>query len=187
MNNLTYTRQQGAALIVSLLILLIMSILAVTSLTTTSTEEKMTSNTRQERIAFEAAEVALRTAEDWLLANITDRVQIRAQVTGNPFLYSEIASPVASRTPVAWDVFDPATWAANNSAEVGTTTVPMLSDPAYNNRPRFVIEYIGRIGDPPLNYRDPDLRPFAFRITAVGWGLDTTAYYLLRSTFRMPL
>ena len=187
MNSLTHTRQQGAALIVSLLILLILSILAVTSLTTTSTEEKMTSNTRQERIAFEAAEVALRSAEDWLLANVTDRVQIRAKVASNPFLYSEISSPVASKVPVAWDVYDPTTWAATNSAELDPTAVPMLSDPAYNNRPRFVIEYIGRIGDPPLNYRDPDLRPFAFRITARGWGLDTTAHYLLQSTFRMPL
>ena len=60
--------QRGAVLVVSLMILLVMTIISITALRTTSMDEKMASNARQQQIAFNAAEVALREAEAVLLA-----------------------------------------------------------------------------------------------------------------------
>lgn len=182
-------RQQGAALIISLLILLVMSILAVTSVTTTSMEEKMASNTRQERIAFEASEAALRTAEAWLTANITNQSQIRANFDGSAALYSEIVGPVSARAPLSWDTYNHGNWSSTNSVEV--TDIAMIDNASNSRNPRYVIEYVGRFDrrgrGGPLTYTGPDVREFAFRITAIGWGLDTTAQYLLQSTFHLPL
>ncbi|MEE9337106.1 MAG: PilX N-terminal domain-containing pilus assembly protein [Methylococcaceae bacterium] len=48
--------QQGAVLIVSLLFLVIMTILGVSAMSTNVLEEKMVSNIRQEKIAFQAAD-----------------------------------------------------------------------------------------------------------------------------------
>jgi type IV pilus assembly protein PilX len=180
--------QRGAALIIALLILLIMSILAVTSVTTTSMEEKMASNTRQERIAFEAAEAALRSAEAWLAANLTSQTNIRGIFNGNGGMYSEIAGTVSAKAS-AFNVHDSSQWTTNNSVEV--TDIAMIDNANNAMNPRYIIEYIGRFDrrgrGGPLNYNSPDVREFAFRITAIGWGLDTTAQYLLQSTYHMPL
>lgn len=182
------SNQRGAALIVSLLILLVMSILAVTSVTTTSMEEKMASNTRQERIAFEAAETALRSAEAWLATNVTNQTQIRAIFDGSSGMYSEITGPVSARAS-AFDVHDYSQWSDTNSVEV--TDITMIANASNSRNPRYVIEYIGRFDlrdrGGPLNYTTPDVRQFAFRISAIGWGLDTSAQYLLQSTYQIPL
>lgn len=183
--------QQGAALVVSLVILLVMTIISVTALRSTSMDEKMTSNTRQRQIAFNAAEAALRDAEAWLVANINDRTDIRANFTGasGTGRYSALSTLDSTSAPATWIVTDDTNWSVANSVEV--RTVPMLNGQftagTTPGAPRYRIEYKGRIGDPPLNYSDPDLREYAFEITAIGWGVETNARYLLSSTFRMQL
>src|SRR5687768_10480925 len=53
-------RQRGAVLIIALLFLTILTILGVTAMTATTFEEKMSGNTRDTAVAFQAAEMALR-------------------------------------------------------------------------------------------------------------------------------
>lgn len=55
-NYLKASSQKGAVLVISLLFLLIMTILGISSMSTNALEEKMVSNTRQQRIAFQAAD-----------------------------------------------------------------------------------------------------------------------------------
>jgi len=64
-------KQQGAVLIVSLLIMLIMTLISVAGLRTTTLEEKMVTNIRDKNIAFEAAEAALQEAEGVVEAEIS--------------------------------------------------------------------------------------------------------------------
>jgi len=186
-----FAHQRGAVLIVSLLILLVMTIISVTALRTTSMDEKMASNTRQRQIAFNAAETAMRAAETWLANNVSSRAYVKANFTGatGTGLYSALTSLDSVSAPATWDVTVDSNWTTGNSEEIDA--IPMINSAhtAGNipGRPRYRIEYIGRIGDPPLNYTDPDLREFAFRITAIGWGQETGARYLLSSTFRMQL
>ena len=68
------SKQQGAALAVSLIILLLMTLIAVTGMQTTTLEEKMAGNSRDRNLAFQAAESALRQGETWLegFANTTE-------------------------------------------------------------------------------------------------------------------
>ncbi len=60
---MSYHKQNGAVLIVSLMLLLVMTLIGVTALQSTTLEEKMAGNTRDRALAFEAAEVALREGE----------------------------------------------------------------------------------------------------------------------------
>jgi len=53
-------RQTGAALIVSLVLLLIMTVLGVTAMRTTTLQERMAGNLRDNNLAFQDAEAALR-------------------------------------------------------------------------------------------------------------------------------
>ncbi len=64
----TQQTQHGAVLIVSLIILLVLTILGVVSMQNTTLEERMAGNTRDQQLAFDAAEAALRAGEQQLQA-----------------------------------------------------------------------------------------------------------------------
>ena len=55
--------KEGAVLIISLIMLLLLTIIGVTAIQTSSLEEKMAGNLRDQNLAFQAAESALRVGE----------------------------------------------------------------------------------------------------------------------------
>ncbi len=59
-------RQNGAVLVVALIFLLILTILGVSSMRSTVLEEKMAGNMRDQSLAFQAAEAALRDGEAFI-------------------------------------------------------------------------------------------------------------------------
>lgn len=60
-------RESGAALVVALIFLLLMSILGTSSVRTSTVQERMAGNMRDWNVAFQRAEAALRSAEQYLL------------------------------------------------------------------------------------------------------------------------
>lgn len=60
------SKQQGVALVISLIMLLLMTLLAVSSMNTTVLEEKMAGNYKDRNMAFQAAEAGLRAGEAYL-------------------------------------------------------------------------------------------------------------------------
>lgn len=56
------SRQRGAVLVIALLFLTILTILGVTAMTSTTFEERLAGNTRDQGLAFQAADAALRDA-----------------------------------------------------------------------------------------------------------------------------
>ncbi len=63
--------QRGAALVTAMLLLLVMTLLGVSSVENSLLEERMSGNFHETYTAMQAAETALRTAENWLTANVT--------------------------------------------------------------------------------------------------------------------
>lgn len=57
-------REDGAAMVIALVMLLVLTLLATASARMTLMEERMTGNTQDRNIAFQAAEAALRAGED---------------------------------------------------------------------------------------------------------------------------
>ncbi len=68
---LTGRSQSGAVLVVSLLILMIMSIIGISSMQNTLLEERMAGNLKDQNMALEAAEAALRDGEAYIGTIVT--------------------------------------------------------------------------------------------------------------------
>lgn len=180
-NSPSIRHQQGAVLMISLMILLIMTVLGVAAMSTTTMEEKMAANNQQRQQAFQAAETALRDAEAWLAANVDDVADL-AQFNGTSGLFSlERTSVGAALAPPTFNLYDNGAWASN-----GTPSLSLLS----GQQPRYIIEYLGKFGTggaplDPNNATAP--ARYAFRITAAGWSTDNTSRYLAWSHFARRL
>jgi type IV pilus assembly protein PilX len=76
MNGMTSNRQQGAALVVGLVLLLVLTILAVSGVFTSTMELRMVRNTQSQERAFQAAEVAIENAlANPLISTSTPEIQ----------------------------------------------------------------------------------------------------------------
>lgn len=189
--NRAAVRQTGAVLVVSLLILLVMTVLGVAAMGTTTLQERMANNNRQQQVAFQAAEAALRAGETYLANTITNLTALTTNfnaTTPVAGLYAERAprTGVASHPLSAgFDIYNDSDWlGAGSAVEVGSVT-------SVTRRPRYIIQYVGRVGPPPNDYtgKKPDTRQYGFRITAIGWGEGAApnGRYLLQSSYRIPL
>jgi type IV pilus assembly protein PilX len=164
-------QQRGAVLIISLIMLLVLSIIGVTGMRTTVLEEKMAGNMRDQNLAFQAAEAALRDGE-----GIVDSLVATSSFDGAA---GRLGS--ADDDP---DFFAASTWSdADSIAYSGT-----LDDVA--TQPRYILKYIGQIeGDSgPLDKgRGYGLRNTStvnnFRVTARGTGASDTSQALLQAYF----
>uniref|UniRef100_UPI003A927568 pilus assembly PilX family protein n=1 Tax=Marinobacter sp. TaxID=50741 RepID=UPI003A927568 len=66
-------RQQGATLIVALVMLLLISLLAIGGMQGSIMQERMASNAHDGAISFQASEAALRQSEDDIMATLATR------------------------------------------------------------------------------------------------------------------
>ena len=71
-----HPRQQGAALVVALIMLLVMTVLGIAAMQVTRIEERMAGNSRDVNLAFQGAEAGLRDAEARIAARPRDRGRI---------------------------------------------------------------------------------------------------------------
>jgi type IV pilus assembly protein PilX len=167
--------------------LLVTTMIGITAMGTTTLEEKMANNHRQRQIALQAASAALRDAEAWLNnpANLMIAATLETTFDGStPELFSlRRPTPVTAITPVNFQVNNSSDWATIGNGQPISTSLSNIG----TKQPKYIIEYMGRIGRPPLNYTSPDLRQYGFRITAIGWGADDTTIYLTQSSFRRSL
>jgi len=99
-------KQNGAVLIVSLVMLVLMTIISLSSMRVTTLEEKMAGNALNTNLAFQAAETALRAAETSILAQ-DDAPDIDST---NLWDYNSLDSDSTDATPW-WFEKDAAWWA----------------------------------------------------------------------------
>jgi type IV pilus assembly protein PilX len=129
MHSSSLKTQTGAALVVSLLILLVMTVIGVSSMQTTNLEEKMASNTRDRQQAFEAAEGALRNAEDFIDTSVA--VTANFDTDGSDGLYDNSAQEL-------WKTIS---WTVGSDALEYTGYSSTYSYGA--QAPRYIIEHYG--------------------------------------------
>jgi type IV pilus assembly protein PilX len=154
----TLTKQAGVVLIVSLFMLLLLSLIGLSGMQSTALEEKMASNSRDQNIAFQAAEAALRAGEKIIEdADSPDKSNFTSDPVNANGLHLETEDI---------DYKLAATWANDQSAEY-SGTIPLVAA-----KPRFYIEYIK--DKAPLSY---------FRVTARGTGRQSNSQVFLRSHY----
>jgi type IV pilus assembly protein PilX len=193
-------RQGGFALIVGLVILVLLTLIMLTALRMASLEERMAGNLKNQNIAFQAAESALREAET-LISSSASGLDLDGDGTdeGNPFhpmdLYTgpfqEVDNPVCvngfcQRSKLVC-VGDDCSMAEPNSTrirdlvddEVRTADleIPGIQEPQY------VIEVVD-IPSAGNGSTDERRRFVTFRITARAWGEDPNSLVQLQSTYR---
>jgi type IV pilus assembly protein PilX len=168
--------QRGVALFISLVLLLVLTIIGVSAVQTTSMEERMARNTHDSVLAFEAAEVALRTGETFLRNNVNTTALFPPG--GNNGLWKASNYGQAER----WEQAN--IWTGTNSVVVPANTIAGVAE-----QPRYIIEFVATVQRAENPYllgtaKDTgDDQIQIFRITARGIGGTTNARVLLQSTF----
>jgi len=180
------TRQRGAVLITGLIFLVVLTLLGTTALQGTLLEEKMAGNLRDETLAFQAAEAALRSGERFL-----EQVTL-PEFNGSNGLYhhacSSAQNPDAENEdapyscPPTPDPVAEMKWNADDSREIDVVAMEGVA-----SQPRYFIEQLPSVplmGDGGSAQQSPSLLSSMFRIVAQGTGGTESAATLLQSTYR---
>jgi type IV pilus assembly protein PilX len=166
------TREAGATLIIALIMLLVLTVLGTTTARMTLMEERMTGNTQDFGIAFQAAEGALRQAEEFL------RQPVLPAFNNANGLFQ----PAAPAVDPVWK-----TVAWTNPAQV--ITYDELAG-APGSLPQaaatFIIEELPRVPTPgeTLSADTPVEDANFYRVTARGVGTGGNATVTLQTTFK---
>ena len=128
--------QSGAVLIISLIMLLLLTLIGTTAMQTSSLEEKMAGNLRDRDIAFQAAESALRDAENdiaVLPSRISGFTNFTVNCGTNGLCYN---GAVNEYSPAIWTT---ANMTASPSVAYGSFT-SATAIPNVSAQPRYIIE-----------------------------------------------
>lgn len=177
-------RQQGAALILSLVFLLLLTILGITAVSTSTLQEKMAGNMKDQNVSFQATETGLRGGETKLLSLASISIAASGLL---PIPDSSGSSGVFSTGNV--NAMNDTWWnTAGNTMEYGPTVGSPPDLPQVAADPRYAIEMAGFKKDSldaPTTYK-PNPGMTYYRIWSRGVGGTSTAQSALQSTFKIP-
>lgn len=178
----TNKSQQGVVLVVGLIMLVVMTLLAVSSMQSSSLQELMSSNVKDKVTAFEAAESAIRAAEQFLDNGVLNLGAFDDDKSDGLLanLYDEV-----------WKEVD---W-QNESVEVDNVVVidgTAATQGGVKSKPRYVIQHIGPVAsdaDRKLNVDSSyqanaaDALVQMFKITARGTGGSDNTEVVLEAMY----
>lgn len=172
--------QHGAALLTGLIFLVVLTLLTLSAMKATSLEERMAGNARDQDLAFQAAEAAIRDA-------MINRVPTLSP--SSPFAAGCAAGLCLNNTttPVWTTITNNNDWnSAKTAAYSGALTLDGTT--ALPSQPRYIIELIQSNAASPgdtiaVGKGMPGSAVISYRVTARGWGLTSQANVTLQSTF----
>jgi type IV pilus assembly protein PilX len=192
-------RQEGASLIVSLLMLVVIMLLGLSATQIALQSEKASRNDRDRQIAFQAAEAALLDAE-LDIENSPDPARSRSAVfsknnthafiegcaggDANPFL--GLCARVAAATTPAWLTVD----FLNNTATATSVPFGKFTGQTFQTGqgslparlPRYIVELLPYNG--PGESAELSARTYFYRVTAIGFGMQDTTRVVLQTFYR---
>lgn len=201
--------QSGATLVIALIILLVMSMIGISNMQSSTLQERMAGNAKQKTTARIAAESALKEAERWLTANVRSSADlflfsgVGGLYTAVPTLYARAAAPVARSAESIADVTVAENWVGRGHGlgsyqEPNSDSNGLIDGELVAQQPQYIIEFIGR--ESGTGYREvavqdyeakqgsnasgANIKPYMFRITAIGWGKDKNIYTVLESIYK---
>jgi type IV pilus assembly protein PilX len=157
-------REEGAAMVIALVMLLVLTLLATASARMTLLEERMTGNTQDRNVAFQAAEAGLRAGEASLQVNVLPPFDNNA---GGLF---EMALPNVA--PV-WESVD---WADQNAV--------LVRDDLAETPVSFVVEELPPVPAASIGFGEEVDEEAYFRVTSRGVGIGGNAAVTLQTTFK---
>lgn len=167
-------RQGGAALLIVLIILVLVTLMGLTTMKASVLQEKMSGGNADKTLAFQATELALRDAEQYIDNELTSASGFTNGCTAG------LCLPVTDGSFVL-AYFD---WDAKALTYGAQTGAPALGGVA--RQPQYFIELLPDM-PPPLG---DTVRAAAtgtpYRITAIGYGRQGATRVILQSTFYKP-
>ena len=192
--------QRGATLVIALLLMVMIAMYGIPAAMNSMQNERMTGNTRQRDLAFQAAEHTLRLVENsWFLAQSSTALDALAPAAKKCSDTPDDADPVAGdgilpngechdNDAAYWrDTFD---WAAGKSPSESPISAPAL-DLVYD-QPLYVVERMPSVCKNPAAPSSPPTPPpcstpsvenHYYRITARGVGQDSNAIVILQTMY----
>lgn len=184
-------RENGAALIVSLVLLLVLTMLGLSAMSTTTLEERMAGNMQNRMLAFQAGEAALREGE-FGMAPLTEPPGICASTPcgdGNVWqtgALDELDDDLALRDSEWWKTATGKS-VSNEYKGIRSPDGTAAGYPDVAENPRFTVEH--RHFDPDTasatctSYSSPCTGRHFYRITARGVGKNENADAIVQSTY----
>lgn len=197
--------QQGAVLVVCLVILLVMTLLGVSNMQSTAVQYKMAKNNQDRQVAFQVAETALTKVERLLQENGHDTDELQACSAGDASCYdsqcgggkcfigsypSGGAISDCSLTPVIsvdnyWSRSDLDVW--NDAAKHATVSID--SSTKFPD-PKYIVEFLCYIDKDSDVATDCSTNPATdcaalYRITTLATSEDAKGRVMLQSTFKV--
>jgi type IV pilus assembly protein PilX len=169
------SKQSGVVMFVALILLLILSVLGVTAARMQTVEERMARNDGNRQMGAQAAEAALRSAENGLLTGIY--VNFAGNTGG---LYAPLFSNGSPLALMDW----------TNPANILPYGGPaMTSMPTNAASPKVVIENLPSVATKGDDLSVASLNPASppvtvYRVTAVGVGADNSSTTMLQTIVR---
>ncbi|MHB8474481.1 MAG: pilus assembly PilX family protein [Sulfuricaulis sp.] len=171
LHNIGAHGQRGVALIMALVFLVLLTILGITAMNTTNLQERMAGNSKDQNLAFQAAESALLDGENFIIAQ-TSKPNFAVN-TGGLYVPSTTGTPWWDDSMNIWT-------AAASFAYSGTLT-------DINTQPRYIIEDMGEVqetgGSKVLPGAYKGKGDTIARITARGTGGTDLAQVIVQSTY----
>jgi type IV pilus assembly protein PilX len=175
--------QRGMSLFPAMMFLLVLAVLGVSTMNSTLMQEKMTSNTKDTNIAFQAAEAGLRDAEADVTKNITSATTFTSTCT------TGLCTPPSTwPTPLSTDISKAIDWTlSGKTRSYGSyTSAPQI--PGVAQQPTYVIERLSKLpvgpgGSVGLGVTAPHSGGSAYRLTVLATGLRAETRVILQSTF----
>ena len=179
-----FNHQNGAVLIISLIMLLLLTLIGTPAMQSTSLEEKMAGNMRDENLAFQAAETALRAGESIIMLN-PPAFSVGGNGTGGTGLYTTVG--VGAQAGGYWQTVD---WSSNTAVAIYTGG----SLNHVNSAPRYIIEELSSTassaasanagGSLESNTAGSSQTVSWYRITARGTGGSDNAVVIVQSIYK---
>lgn len=180
------TKQKGSVLILSLMILVVLTMIGVSSMSSSSLQEKMAGNFRDREIAFQAAEMTLAAAEDYITSTINT-----SNIGSADGLYNQFNGPAPHNAFTGNDAGTISNWwtgtdsLALNAAPINKTIAEVRTQPRYTIEAR---EDVGVDEGTDINvggYGESTGGGIitSFRVTARGTGKSDSTVVILQSSY----
>lgn len=169
-------KQNGAVLLVSIIMLIAITMMGLVGMKSSILQEKLVAGSMDQNIAFQAAESALRDAERYINASLNTASDFNTACTNG------LCFPSTTTTSVWAAITD---WKTSNIPIKFGTKTGQPSFPEVNEQPRFIIELLPDLPAPTgetSKYGEAS-GGTAYRITAMGWGKRSTTPIMLQSTY----
>jgi len=175
-------RQSGAVLVVGLIFLVLLTLIGVTAYNVATQEERMSGNTRDRAVAFEAAERALRDCEEYLGSPLPPKGSSNGSLDPGMYKIDLPSSPPATLPPDVWQTlnWNTATNVVGNSGTARFVTISGTAGPG-----KCIVEEVTPVVRQRASIRAelPIQQDTAFMITARGVGINPNTQVFLQSYY----